>query len=342
MKNVFGIIFANYTAEGFGALLSQRTIASLPYGGRYRLIDFPLSNMINSGITTVGVIMPSSYRSLIDHIGSGKEWNLDRKIGGLFILPGTIYGGHNTQESIMLSDLLTNSRYIQRRESETYALIASSNKVYNMDYRPMVEQHIESGKTVTFAFYRDKAGNPRKLETLIVNRAELMTLVNDFASYSHLDLARLLQKEIPGSDIGRYEFSGYVKNVDSVQDYLEASFDLLDPAIQDAVFRGPRTIYTKTQDEAPTFYGDDAKVDNSLISAGCEIDGTVENCILFRNVKVAKDAVLKNCIVMQHTTIGAGANLENMIMDKYITVNEGVKITGNPEKPMIIRKNAVL
>jgi len=339
MKNVFGIIFANYTAEGFGDLLSRRTIASLPYGGRYRLVDFPLSNMVNSGITTVGLIMPSFYRSLIDHVGSGKEWNLDRKIGGLYILPGTVYGGHSTKESIRLSDLLENHRYIERRPDESFALIASASKVYNMDYRPLIEQHRESGKTVTFVYYKNRHGERVSLETLIVNKEVLMGLVRDFSSYSHLDLAKLLHQEIEPRDVGRYEFNGYVRSIDSVQDYVKASKELLIPKIQEELFRGERSIYTKTQDEAPTLYGDNAKVKNSIISAGCEIEGTVENCILFRNVKVNKGAKLKDCIVMQHSKIAEDAELDNVILDKYVKITKGVKLTGGEERPVIVRKN---
>ena len=343
MKNVFGIIFANYTGESFGELLSKRTIASLPYGGRYRLVDFPLSNMVNSGITTVGLIMPSFYRSLVDHVGSGKEWNLDRKIGGLFILPGTVYGGHNTHESIMLSDLLENHRYIMRRENETYALIASSSKIYNMDYRPMIEQHIASGKSVTFAFYNTKDGNEAPLECFIVNRKVLVNLIEDYSSYSHLDLVDLLGQELSTSEIGFYNFNGYVKSIDSIKDYVDASVDLLDPAVQNELFRGERTIYTKTQDEAPSLYGEGSEVRNSLISAGCEINGTVENCILFRNVKVAQGAKLKNCIVMQHTTISADAQLENVILDKYVEVTRGVKVMSeDSSRPVVIRKSVKL
>ena len=338
MNNVFGIIFANYTAQGFGELLRRRTVASLPYGGRYRLVDFPLSNMINSGITTVGLIMPSYYRSLIDHVGSGKEWNLDRKIGGLFILPGTVYGGHSTKESIRLSDLLENHRYIERRSEADYAMITTASKVCNMDYRPLIEQHTESGKAVTFVYYKNKQGDPVPLETLIVNKEILMDLVGDFSNYSHLDLSKLLHQEIAPKDVGRYEFEGYVKSIDSVEEYIEASRDLLDPKIMTEIFRTERTIYTKTQDEAPTIYKENAQVVNSIVSAGCRIDGRVENCILFRNVNVEKGAELKDCIVMQHTTIKEGAVLSNVILDKYVTISKDVKLTGG-NKPVIVRKN---
>ena len=339
MKNVFGIIFANYTGKGFGELLSKRTVASLPFGGRYRLVDFSLSNMVNSGITTVGLIMPSAYRSLIDHVGSGREWDLDRKIGGLFILPGTVYGGHNTSEEIMLSDILENKRYIQRRGHEKYALIVSASKVYNMDYRPMIEEHIASGRTVTFAYYKTAEDNDMPLNCMVINRDALMEITEQFSSFPHLDLVDLLHQEIPAPEIGFYNFDGYVKSIDSLHDYIQASMDLLDQKVHFELFRGPRTIFTKIQDEAPTLYGEDSSVVNSMVSAGCEIEGTVENCILFRNVKVAKGAHLRNCIIMQHAHIEEGAVLDNVVMDKYCTVKPKVMLIGTEKDPLVIGKN---
>ena len=342
MKNAFGIIFANYTGQGFGELLAKRTVASLPFGGRYRLVDFPLSNMVNAGITTVGLIMPSSYRSLIDHVGSGKEWALDKKIGGLFILPGTVYGGHNTKEVIMLSDLLENRRYLQRREREKYAVIVSASKVYNMDYRPMIEAHIASGRTATFAYYKTKEGAEMPLNCLVINRDDLIRIADEFSSFPHLDLVDLLHQELPVSEIGVYNFGGYVKSIDSVRDYAEASFDLLEEDIHFELFRNTRTIFTKIQDEAPTLYGEEANVKNSMISAGCRIDGEVDHCILFRNVKVAAGAKLKNCIIMQHADIRPGAVLENVIMDKYSKVRENVVIKGTSKDPVVTGKNVDL
>ncbi len=339
MKNVFGIIFANYTGQGFGELLNKRTVASLPFGGRYRLVDFPLSNMVNAGINTVGLIMPSYYRSLIDHVGSGKEWALDKKIGGLFILPGTVYGGHNTKETIMLSDLLENRRYLQRREREKYALIVSASKVCNMDYRPMIEEHIASGRSVTFAYYKTKEDNEMPMNCMVVNRDVLMNIVDEFSSFPHMDLVDLLHQELPVSEIGFYNFDGYVMSIDSVRDYAEASFDLLQQPIHFELFRNTRTIFTKIQDEAPTLYGDKAVVKNSMISAGCSIDGEVDSCILFRNVKVAEGAKLRNCIIMQHADIRPGAVLENVIMDKYSTVKENVVIKGTAKDPVVTGKN---
>ena len=268
MKEVCGLIVANYTGQGFGDLLHRRTVASLPFGGRYRLVDFPLSNMINAGITTVGLIMPSFYRSLIDHVGSGREWSLDRKIGGLFILPGTVYGGHNASEAIMLSDLLENRRYLQRRDKEQHVLIVSTNKVYNMDYKPMIEQHIASGKKLTYATYKTKDGEEKRLNCMLIKRDALIELVDAYSTFPHIDFVNLLFRELPEEEIEKYEFEGYVKSIDSIHDYIEANMDVMNPKIHFELFRGERTIFTKIQDEAPALFGDDSEVKYSMVHAG--------------------------------------------------------------------------
>ena len=341
MRDVFGIVFANYTGSDFGELLSKRTIASLPYAGRYRLVDFPLSNMVNSGIDTIGLIMPSNYRSLIDHVGSGKQWNLDKKIGGLFILPGTVYGSHGTTQRFTLSDLMENHRYIERRSYQNYALISSASKVCNVSYSDMIEQHIRSGRAVTFAYYRTPDGL-KPMDCFMVNRSVLMSIIKGYSGYSHLDLVDLLDKELSASDKGAYVFDDYVIDIETIQDYVKASFDLLDPMLHKKLFRGENSIYTKVQDEPPTRYSDTATVKNSLVSAGCIIEGSIENCILFRNVRVEKGAKLKNCIVFQHCTMEEDSEITYAILDKYVTATKGVKISGGVRKPLIVEKNIVL
>ena len=342
MNNVFGIIFANYNASGFGELLHRRTIASLPFAGRYRLIDFPLSNMVNSGIGTVGLIMPTAYRSLIDHVGSGKEWNLSKKIGGLFILPGTVFSGSSNTEKFMLSDLLVNHRYIERRAEGTYALISSANEVCNLDYTEMIEQHIESGKTVTFAYFKDENGEEKSLDCFVVSRETLLGIIKSYPRSSHLDLVELLKSEFGQDDIGRYVFDAFVRPIDTIEDYIKANRELLDSQIHKDLFRGERAIFTKIQDEAPTIYNDGCVVKNSLIPAGCNISGTVENCVLARNVEVEEGACLKNCIVFQHCIIKRGSVIENAILDKYVTVSTSVRLCGGTERPLIIGKNLTL
>ena len=342
MKNVFGIIAANYTANDFGGLLARRTIASLPFGGRYRLVDFALSNMVNSGIGTVGLIMPAYYRSLIDHVGSGKEWNLDKKIGGLYILPGTVYGGHNTSERFLLSDLLVNHRYIERREKDTHALITSSSFVYNMDYTPFIKQHIDGDYSASYVYYTNENGEKVLMDCFMVKRSVLLSIISNYSAYGHLDIVKLIKREIPEEKIGSYEYTGYVKNINSIQDYVEASRDMLKRDNQLSLFMGERQIRTKIQDEAPTRYGENAKVTASLVSAGCEIDGTVEQSVISRSVIIEEGAYVKNCIIFQHCRIKKGARLENAILDKYVKAGENITLSGSDTKPLIIGKNMSL
>ncbi len=342
MNNVFGIVFANYNATGFGELLHRRTIASLPFAGRYRLIDFALSNMVNSGIGTVGLIMPTNYRSLIDHVGSGKEWSLSKKIGGLFILPGTVFSGSSNTQKFMLSDLLVNHRYIERRADDTYAVISSASNVCSLDYTEMIEQHMESGKTVTFAYFKDENGAEKPLDCFVVSRATLLGIIESYPKSSHLDLVELLEREYGADSTGRYVFDAYVRPIETIEDYIKANQDLLDPQLHKQLFRGERAVFTKVQDEAPTIYNDGCEVKNSLIPAGCNISGKVENCVLARSVVVEEGASLKNCIVFQHGIIKRGTVVENAILDKYVTISSSVRLCGGTERPLIIGKNLTL
>ena len=166
-----------------------------------------------------------------------------------------------------------------------------------------------------------------------------MDIIDGYSGFMHMDLVELLNKEIPEEEKGTYIYEGYVRSIDTINDYIAASFDLLDSDFHKKLFRGEKKIFTKIQDEPPTIYGDNAKAINSLVSAGCRINGTVDNCILFRNVTVEEGATIKNCIVFNHCTIKNGAILENAVLDKYIDVSENMKLYGVAEKPLIIGKN---
>ena len=219
MDRVTGLISANYETKALGSLTSERTIASLPYGGRYRMIDFPLSNMVNSGIQTVGLITPYKYRSVMDHIGAGKEWSLDRKNGGLFILPGTVFGVSSSQSRFLLRDMKRNEVFLKRSQAE-YVLVTSTDGVYNMDYRPMVEKHIESGADITL-LYREAVEDATndlglllngdqvtgfthgglKGENLfrncfILSRALLMEILEWYATVDYLDIFEALEPDL--------------------------------------------------------------------------------------------------------------------------------------------------
>lgn len=338
-NKAFGVICANYDAKNFGALLEKRTIASLPFGGRYRLVDFPLSAMVHAGIDTVGLIMPYHYRSLIDHVGTGKPWNLDRKIDGLFTLPSEPLAASDMGSRVHLADIIANKRYFQRRPGGSYGVFMATSTISNIDLKPIMEAHEKSGKQITLVCYKNAAGKECRLDLALISRETLLIMIDRYINRPYEDSTSALMKCVLPKDINKYEYTGYVKEINDVSDYIEASFGLLDPKVHKKIFDPERIIYTKTQDEAPALYAKGSSVKNSLVSAGCVIEGSIENCILFRNVTIKKGAVLKNCIVMQHTKIDSDTKLTNCILDKYVKVSSGVSMEGGKERPIIIGKN---
>ena len=365
MKTI-GLGSANYGSDRFGALLENRTLASLPYGGRYRLIDFALSNMANAGITTVGVIAPVNSGSLIDHIGVGNPWSLGRKKGGLFIMPGSVYGMQRWGSRFLMRDLLKCGQLYLKDDAD-FVVMSGSSDVCNMDYEPIIKAHAESGKPITMVYKKvpraeefqgyfldiDENGKVTWINTesygwanyftdvFIINRQFMIDFMNWYGALEYMDMIEIIKNNIGTIDIGTYEFKGYLGKIKDPWEFLKVNQAMTDYDIRNEVFCNPeRMISTKTQDEAPVFHYPDADVRNSVISAGCRIEGRVENSVIFRSCHVAKGAVVRNSVIMMHGYIGEGAVLDNVIADKYVTINPGVKIYGGEREPVIIGKNA--
>jgi glucose-1-phosphate adenylyltransferase len=358
-----GIISANYSNNSFAQLTKDRPVASLPFGGRYRLVDFPLSNMVNSGIFTVGLITPYMYRSIMDHVGVGKEWALSRKVGGMFILPGSIYGLKNVQSKFLLRDILRNRPYLDRSTSEL-VVITGCSKVYNIDFNDVAEYHIDRGAEITLIYKKTEVGCETKelfldigsdgritgehdaqegedncfLDAFIINRDLLMKFLGWYEATSYLDLTEIIFENISHLHVAGYEFTGYMGNADSIRCYMRCSRDLLNPEVNHELFRRDRPIITKIQDSPPAKYWPSSDVKNSLVSSGCIIKGTVENSIIFRGVTIEENAAVRNCVIMQNTVIHKDAVLENVISDKYAVIRQGVKLFGNADAPILVGK----
>lgn len=357
-----GIISANYNPAGFGELTEYRPLATVPYGGRYRLIDFALSNMVNSGITTVGLITPYYYRSIMDHVGIGKPWNLAKKTGGLFILPGTVYGQRNMESKFILRDFIRNRQILDKSKAD-YVLISACSNVSNIDYEPFIEAHVKGGCPVTL-MYKEAPGHKSfkylKLKRnghvaqfrnagedsdhmfvgcFICDKKWLLNFMEWYGTLDNMDITDLIEQHLSEFDVNTWKFDGYLGIVDSVQDYVKVNMEMMEPDINDELFAGDRKIYTKVQDEPPTIFKNGSEVRNSLVAAGCIIEGKVENSVIFRSCHVQKGAVVKNSIVLQHCVISTDAAIDNTILDKYVTIEEGVEIRGSKSKPHIIGKN---
>ena len=361
MKRVLGIISANYSTEDLGPLTENRTIASLPFGGRYRLIDFPLSNMINAGIQTVGLIMPYKYRSIIDHVGAGKEWGLDRKNGGLCILPGTVFGVNTVHHRFLIRDLKRNLAFL-KRSARPFVLLTAASFVNNMDYEKLVEAHIESGADITMAVKtadRDNddlrsvelkkgrvsgfgsgvhPGDTAFLDCFVINHKTLLEIIDAYDAVNYMDFFDAVARELDRLIVGTYEFTGYTCEIHSKESYFRASQELLDASVRRELFDPERPITTKIMDAVPTKYGEDAEVENSLIPAGCEIGGKVKNSVLFRGVTVEPGAKVKNSIIMQNCTIRKDAKIENAIVDRYNVIGEGTVVKGTSKDIFVMSK----
>lgn len=369
MGNVLGIVFANMHDTTLGDMTKNRTMGSVMFGGRYRLIDFPLSNMVNSGISEVGVITKSNYQSLLDHLGTAREWDLARKKGGLYILPpfgnveSTLYRGR-------IEALYGAMSFIKHSRAK-YVILSDCDVVTNIDYKPIVAAHIESGADITavahtgvyssddiktstvFNVDADKNVtsvliNPdisgtctTSLNVFVMSMDFLIETVNDAMARGNVSFERnILQEKCRELKIKIYEYDNYFSKLNSPESYFKSNMALLEPENARKLFVPKRSIYTKVSDNAPVKYDLDSKVSNSLIADGCIIEGEVENSVLFRGVKVGKGAKVKNCILMQGTVVGDNAELNYLITDKNVSICENHILTSSPQYPMYVGKGA--
>jgi glucose-1-phosphate adenylyltransferase len=350
MVKAIGLITANYSTKFPSALTNTRPVASVPFLGRYRAVDFALSNIVNCGIRTVGMIMPYNYRSLIDHVGSGREWELTRKSGGLFILPGSAFGTSRTGSRFLLRDLAHNKVFLERDNADLVA-VSACNWVYNVDYNEIFAAHEASGADITVLTQaaRDKDvdvcsfdvvdgrvkgikhgavfGDTAFLDCFVVGREKLLELLDWYAANDYLDLFEALTGDYDRVNVQAYDFEGYAAPIFNKDTYFKANMDMLDPKITHELF-SVRPIATKAHDNQPAKFVTGAKVSNSRISGSCRIYGTVTNSILGRGVVVEKGAVVDNAIVMQGCTIKSGAKVEYAIVDRNNVVPEGTEIKG--------------
>ena len=340
MKKTIGLISANYVIEEINPNMQKRGLAALPFGGRYRLIDFPLSNLKNSGVGFVGIIMPFNNRSLIDHIGAGKAWGFGRKTNSLFMLPGSVYGRKNNADKFLLRDMILNFRFIDYDNAD-YVILCGVNKVFNMNFEPMIKQHEQSGDDLTVA-YKVEDGKDIPLVCAIINRSFLVDIASWFENLDFLGLPAIIEEHLGDAKVGRYDFDGEVIVIENMHDYLKGNLSLLDSDVREALFNPSHQIYTNVQDRAPTFYSSSSKVKNSLIAAGSIIEGEVENSVVFRSSHIHKGAKVKNSVLMQDCIVSEGAQLNNFICDKRVHIMENVRVEGTVENPYYVQKGQIV
>lgn len=367
-NNVLGLLFSNMHDEALRELTSVRAMGSVPFGGRYRLIDFPLSNMVNAGISKVGVITKSNYQSLMDHLGSGKAWDLSRKNEGLYFLPP--FGNTDEMYAGRIASLAGIEPFL-RNSKEEYVVLSDCYVVGNMDYDALIQAHIASQADVTVAYRlaqpsdmageltlrlggdgrvqemmldsRGGEGVPCGLGLYVMSKQLLMQEVAAAASRSRMHFERdVLQRNTDTLRIFGYRVEEYTAVISSISSYFYANMALLEGEVRTALFPASRPIFTKVRDCAPAIYGLEAAVSDSLVADGGHIEGTVQRSILFRDVHIGAGAHVENCIVMQGTVISDGAVLHSVITDKNVSIKEHRTLCGFDSYPVFIQKGAVV
>jgi glucose-1-phosphate adenylyltransferase len=333
--SLMGVIDATTFHKSLKDLILHRTIAALPFGGRYRLIDFVLSSMVNSGITSVGVFPKYNYRSLMDHLGSGRNWDLNRKRDGLFFFPAPMFDAPYKQIGAF-DHFAYHINYFKRSKQE-YVIVANCYSVFNMDFNDVLDRHIENKCDITEL---TKYGN--SLEVYLLKRELLIELLETKDITGYTCLKDVMNDSNNRYAICSYEYDDYFVMIDSVERYYHTSLQLLDSFTWKKLFRKDQPIYTKVKDEPPTYYGKGAVVENSMIANGCIIEGHVENSIISRAVKICKGTVIKNCIIMQKTQIGENCYLDSVILDKDVKIEDGIELVPlRPNKPIVVKKGVV-
>lgn len=371
INNAIGILFAIDSNVHMNELTIHRTSASLPFGGRYRLVDFALSNLVNCGISTIGIVTRSNYNSLMDHIRMGRDWDLSRKNSGITVFPPFVLNATSNVWKGKIDALYGLKHYMETHKKAEYVVMGNTNVVLNADIEEILDEHIDRGADVTMLTKRSTDVNPRRqyvsadgdgrvtdmrfaligpseeqlfnMQVYIVKKDLLIDLVENAFAHGFSDFEKdVLLKQLSELRIFSHEITAFASVVDDIAGYFKTSMALLDERTREQLFYGRRTIFTKIKDSVPVRYLSGAKVENSLIADGCVIDGHVENSILFRGVHVRKGAEVVNSIVMEKGTIGERASLKYTITDKNVVIQPERHLAGYDSYPMVIIKNKVV
>ena len=368
--NVLGIIFANDAT--LGELTNKRPMASLPFGGRYRQVDFHLSNMAAAGIRHIGIISRHNYQSLMNHIGSGEEWGLELEEGGLeFLTPFAMSATDSYRGK--LESLHTSMDFLKYGNDE-YVVMADSAILCNIDMAKVIASHVKSGKDVTvvakdgicngskqidLALKLDGKGNVAdmavdyvagedylaSMDIFVLSKKYLQEKVTEFISRNlfHMDRDLVLGQWQKGKlTVNVYQHDGIALYNDSVEEYFRNSLALIDKNVRHDLFGANHPVFTKVRDRVPTYYGEGCEVENCLIADGCMLEGEAEDSVLFRNVTICEGAEVEDCVIMNDTVVGEGSELKYVILDKDVTVRPGSKLIGTPRNPIIIKSGDIV
>ena len=363
--NVMGIIFANDAS--LGTLTEKRTMASLPFGGRYRQVDFALSNLTCAGVRHLGIITRHSYQSLMHHIGSGEEWGLELGEGALEFL--TPYAQSVTDSYRGKLESLASAMDFLEYGNEDYVVIIDSAILSNVDLNKIVAAHAASGKDITVVAKAGICNGEKKVDLAVkLEKGQIADMAVDYiapADYLasmdifvmgkkwliaqvkecvarnlyHMDRNLVMGGWRRGAvSVNVYEHEGVAQFNESVDEYYANTLALLEKEVRHDLFGANHPVFTKVRDRVPCYYGEEAELDDCLIADGCVLEGKVEDSVLFRQVSIGEGAEVENCIIMNDCVIGAGAKLKNVILDKEVTVTPGAKLYGTKGHPIVIKK----
>lgn len=368
-----GIIYAYETSPGLGALVSRRTSASMPVAGRFRAIDFALSSFVNAGLRDVGVVMQRDYQSLLDHLGSGKDWDMSRRSGGLNLLPPFgLPDSHFGEYKGSMEALTAMRSYIEGIKKDGF-ILCRGDVVASINMTTALSAHERSGKRLTaicsktpprekhhrFIPESEDSRVSRELrcscvdgddngyaslEAYIIEKELLLEMISRCAmgAYLHFHRDALTWYLQDGGSVNLCIREGYSRQITTVKDYYNMSMDILRGDIREQLFPADRPVRTKERAEVSTYYGDKARAKNCLMADGCYIEGELENCVLFRGVRVGRGAKLKNCIILQDSVIEDDVNISYAVVDKDATITSGTHMAGSPNLPLVVPKGSIV
>ncbi len=369
MENVLGIINLINEKPYLEELTSYRAMASVPFAGRYRLIDFTMANFIHAQVSQVAVFTKDHTRSIMDHLGSGKEWDLDRRSGGLFILPPL-----QMDETIKgdLQPFYDHLEFFQRADTVDSVIISPGHHVSKIDFSDVIAEHRKCEADIT-VLYKDYNGEPVQkliyhtlsldrngtvqdielftapkkgehvcLETFVIKKDLLIELIKTCVENNEYDFLKdAVKANLHRVNVKSYHFTDYMPFIHSVETFHASNMEFLNPDLIHSYFYDSWDVYTKIKHEAPAKYSSTSRVSNTLIANGSEIEGVVENSIISRGVKIKKGAYVKNSIIMQKGVIEEGAYVENVITDKQVKITRNQTIIGEVQ-PRVVKKAEII
>lgn len=369
--NVMGIIFANDAT--LGPLTHKRTMAAIPFGGRYRQVDFPLSNLAMAGIRHVGIFSRHNYQSIMNHVGDGEEWGLELGQGGLeFLTPYSMSTSATYRGK--LESLNSAMDFLEYGPEEEYVVMIDSSVASNMDLSKVLASHAESGRDITVVAkagicngirpvdlalklnrngdvsdmtvdYAAPADYLASMDIFVVGKKWLLEQVKEHIAHNlyHMDRDLVLGGWQSGKvSINVFQFEGTAMFNETVEEYFANSMALIDKDVRQDIFNGNHPVYTKVRDRVPSYYDEDCHIENCIVADGCVLSGTARHSVLFRQVTIAAGAVVEDCVIMNDSVVGEGSELRYVILDKDVVVRPGSKLIGTPKNPIIIKRGELV